>query len=280
MSDTDLQLRLIEAAKNEAGLRLAAVRADINSGVGEFNSKAHDATENLKGKSDSDTGITLFNVLLDVAVAAIPGAEHAAEAMKILEEVGKEAAKGFAEAFADGVHKAAAESAADRLADAKAELRRIATKLLVEADASARAAFNKAEDLLGHSASQALAHHPELGVLHEVTADAIDQAGKKIAVEMGLPAPGENRIADRITSGLMTEFESEYARVKKELDFQDLDSEDDQIDYLLNTVGRDNIDAFLTGLGESHDEIQAWKYRIAEREGTLGAGAGSESELE
>jgi hypothetical protein len=33
-------------------------------------SRAHDATEDLKGKSESDMGSALFKVLVDVAIAA------------------------------------------------------------------------------------------------------------------------------------------------------------------------------------------------------------------
>ena len=104
----DNRQALIDGAINEARGRLVMIRQDIDKSVNDFNSRAHDATEDLKGKSDSDMGSALFKVLVDVAIAAIPGAEEAAIAYKIAEEVGKEAFKGFVDTWVDGVDRVGA----------------------------------------------------------------------------------------------------------------------------------------------------------------------------
>src|SRR5580700_2970549 len=140
---------LIDGATNEARGRLVMVRQDIDKAVNDFNSRAHDATEDLKGKSDSDMGSALFKVLVDVAIAAIPGAEEAAIAYKIAEEVGKEAFKGFVDTWVEGVDRASAQSAQERTDNAKSELRRIATNLAYAAAESAQAAEEGAAPLLG-----------------------------------------------------------------------------------------------------------------------------------
>lgn len=227
----DNRQALIDGATNEARGRIVMIRQDIDKAVNDFNSRAHDATEDLKGKSESDMGSALFKVLIDVAIAAIPGAAEAEVAYKLAEEVGKEAFKGFVDTWRDGVDKASQQSAQGRLDDAKSELRRIATNLANAAADSAQAAEEGAAPLLGHSAAQILAVHPGWERV-----DATQDNYGLISDHMGFVDPRVSTIAFHITQKLDDQFQHEMTRVSADLYFHDMDSDTERLMHLLDKI--------------------------------------------
>jgi hypothetical protein len=247
---------LVDGATNEARGRLVMVRQDIDKAVNDFNSRAHDATEDLKGKSESDMGTALFTVLLDVAIAAIPGAAEAEVAYKLAEEVGKEAFKGFADKWAEGVSKASQESAQGRLDDAKSELRRIATNLANAASESAQAAEEGAAPLLGHSATQVLAAHPGWEYV-----DATQDNYGLISDHMGFVDPRVSGIALTIAQRLDNQFQHEMTRVSADLYFHDMDSDAERLMHLLDKIEpTTNVGDYLRVVNA---DVPWWERRVA-----------------
>ncbi len=223
----DHRQALIDGGVNEAGRRLLILRQDITDTVASFNSMAHDATEDLKGKSESDLGLSIFKTLVDVVIVAIPGAEEA----KIAIEVGKEALKGFIDTFSDGVHKAEADSAAGRLDDAKSELRRIASNLSDTARDSAKAAQEAAEPLLGQSVQGVLSLHPEW-----VHIEPTQENYGFIADQTGIADARAMDPSVHIMAGLMQQFQHEMNRVAADLYFHDMDNDTDRLMHLLEKI--------------------------------------------
>jgi hypothetical protein len=251
----DNRQALIDGATNEARGRLVMIRQDIDKSVNDFNSRAHDATEELKGKSESDMGSTLFKVLVDVAIAAIPGAEEAAIAYKIAEEVGKEAFKGFVDTWVEGVDRSSAQSAQERVDDAKKELRRIATNLVYAAAESAQAAEEGAEPLLGHSAAQVLAAHPEWERV-----DATQENYGLISDHMGFLDPRVTMIDYHITMKLDAQFQHELNRVSADLYFHDMDSDTERLLHLLDTIEpTTNVGDYLRAVNA---DVAWWERRV------------------
>jgi len=223
----DYRQALVDGAVNEAGRRLLILRQDITDTVASFNSMAHDATEDLKGKSESDLGLSIFKALVDVVIVAIPGAEEA----KLAVEVGKEALKGFIDVFSDGMHKAEADSAAGRLDEAKSELRRIASNLSDAARDSAKAAQESAEPLLGQSVQGILSLHPEW-----VHIEPTQENYGFIADQTGIVDARAMDPSVQIMAGLMQQFQHEMNRVAADLYFHDMDSDTDRLMHLLEKI--------------------------------------------
>jgi hypothetical protein len=253
----DHRQALIDGAIGEAGRRIGAIRQDIDQGVASFNSRAHDATEELKGKSESGMGLALFKVLAEVAVAAIPGAEAAVEAYKIAEEVGKEALKASMDVFAETVHKAGEEAAQQRLDEAKAELRRIASKISDAARESAQASQEAALEppLLGHSAENVLTAHPGWEHLEPTQ----DNYGL-IADHMGFVDPRVSLVAFKIEQGLDNQFQHEMTRVAADLYFHDMDNDTERLMHLLEKIEpTTDVGAYLKTVGA---DVPWWERRV------------------
>jgi hypothetical protein len=251
----DNRQALIDGATNEARGRLVMVRQDIDKAVNDFNSRAHDATEDLKGKSESDMGSALFKVLIDVAIAAVPGAAEAEVAYKLAEEVGKEAFKGFVDTWVDGVEKSSQQSAQGRLDDAKSELRRIATNLADAAAESAQAAEEAAAPLLGHSATQILAANP--GWEH---VDATQDNYGLISDHMGFVDPRASLIAFKISQHLDNQFEHEMTRVSADLYFHDMANDTERLMHLLDKIEpTTNVGDYLRAVSA---DVPWWERRV------------------
>jgi hypothetical protein len=247
----DNRQALIDGATNEARGRIVMIRQDIDKAVNDFNSRAHDATEDLKGTSESDMGSALFKVLVDVAVAAIPGAAE----VEVAVEIGKEALKGFVDTWVDGVDKASQQSAQGRLDDAKSELRRIATNLANAASDSAEAAEEAAAPLLGHSAAQILAAHPGWERV-----DASQDNYGLISDHMGFVDPRQSTIAFHITQNLDDQFHREMTRVSADLYFHDMDNDSERLVHLLDKVEpTTNIGDYLR---EVRGDVPWWERRV------------------
>lgn len=242
---------LIDGAVNEAGRRLLILRQDITDTVASFNSMAHDATEELKGTSHSDLGLSIFKALIDVVIVAIPGAKEAEMAI----EVGKEALKGFIDVFSEEVKQGREESAAGRLDEAKGELRRIASRLSDTARDSAKAAQEHAEPLLGHSAEGLLAANPDWVHL-EPTQDMYGFLSDHIGFQ-------DARVADpspTILAGLMDEFQHELNRVSADLYFHDMGSDTDRLMHLIEKIEPVNsVTEYLRVVGA---DVPYWERRV------------------
>jgi hypothetical protein len=242
---------LIDGATNEARGRLLILRQNITDTVTSFESMAHDATEELKGTSHSDLGLSIFKALIDVVIVAIPGAKEAEAAI----EVGKEALKGFIDVFSENVKHGREESAAGRLDEAKAELRRIARRLSDTARDSAKAAEGRAEPLLGTSATSLLAANPDWVHL-EPTQDMYGF----LADHIGFP---DSRVADpspTILAGLMDEFQHEMNRVSADLYFHDMSNDTDRLMHLLEKIEPvSSVPEYLRAVGA---DVPYWERRV------------------
>lgn len=266
----EIKERLVEGAVNEAGRRLQAVRSDLEEGVTIFIAQANAEIEKLRGKAEEDLGASLFKTLADLAIAAIPGAEEARVAEQILAEVGKEAAKALADTFADGVQKAADETLKERYDAAQDQLRHVVTELGKTALTQSKNAYDAAEPKLAASATAVLDAHPELAHT-EPGAEHFSQ----IADDMGFVEPGKSQVASRITEGLNREFQSEMAKVKAGLAFEDLDGQDAKAQYLVEEVDPADLESFLASVGE---KLEDWKGPMTAYKAQFGTGGGSESD--
>ncbi len=247
----DHRQALVDGAVNEAGRRLLILRQDITDTVASFNSMAHDATEELKGTSHSDLGLSIFKTLIDVVIVAIPGGKEAEAAV----EAGKEALKGFIDIFSDHVKHAREESAAGRLDEAKAELRRIASKLSDTARDAAKAAQEHAEPLLGQSATALLAANPDW-VHVEPTQEMYGFLSDHIGFQ-------DARVADpspTILAGLMDQFQHEMNRVSADLYFHDMSNDTDRLMHLLEKIEPvSSVPAYLAAVGA---DAPYWERRV------------------
>jgi hypothetical protein len=223
----DHRQALIDGAVNEARGRIIMVRQDIDKTVQDFNSRAHDATEELKGKSEDGMGLALFKVLIAVAIAAIPGGAEVELAM----EAGKEALKGFVDTFTEGVKKGEEQSAQGRLDDAKGELRRISTNLAWSASEGAQAGEQSAIGLLGHAAESFFAAHSDWAHIEPTQ----DNYGL-IADHMGFVDPRQSMLELKIMKGLDDEFHHEMTRVQADLYFHDMGSDQERLMHLLEKI--------------------------------------------
>jgi hypothetical protein len=247
----DHRQALIDGAVNEARGRIIMVRQDIDKTVNDFNSRAHDATEDLKGKSEDGMGLELFKVLVAVAIAAIPGGAEVEIAM----EVGKEALKGFVETFADEVKKGEAQSAQGRLDDAKSELRRIATNLAYTASEAAQAGEQTAIGLLGHAAESFLAAHADWAVL-----DPTQDNYGLIADHMGFVDPRVSMLELKIMTGLDDQFRHEMTRVQADLYFHDMGSDQERLMHLLEKIEpTTNVGEYLRTVNA---DVPYWEKRV------------------
>lgn len=223
----DHRQALIDGAVNVATSRLIMIRQDLDKVVADFNSRAHDATADLKGKSESGMGMALFKVLVDVAIAAIPGGAEVEIAM----EAGKEALKGFIDTFAEQVKQGEERSAQGRLDDAKSELRRIATDLADTAAAASQNAEESAVPKLGDAAGSFLSANPEWARL-----EPTQENFGAISDHMGFVDPRVSMLDFKVMEGLDHQFTVEMTRVEADLQFHDMDDDTDRLMHLLEKV--------------------------------------------
>jgi hypothetical protein len=223
----DHRQALIDGAVSTATGRLIMIRQDLDKVVADFNSRAHDATADLKGKSEAGMGMALFKVLVDVAIAAIPGGAEAEAAM----EAGKEALKGFIDTFAEQVKQGEERSAQGRLDDAKSELRRIASDLADTAAAAAQSAEESAVPKLGQAAGSLLDANPDWAHL-----DPTQDMYGFLADRMGFVDPRVSMLDFKVMQGLDHQFTVEMTRVEADLQFHDMDSDTDRLMHLLEKV--------------------------------------------
>jgi hypothetical protein len=242
---------LYDGAVNEARGRLIILRDNITGSVASFQGIAYTATEELKGTSHSDLGLSIFKALIDVVIVAIPGGKEAETAV----EVGKEALKGFIDVFSENVKQGREESAAGRVDEAKAELRRIAGKLSDTARDAAKAAQGRAEPLLGQSVAGLLAANPEwvhLEPTQEMYGFLSDHIGFQ-DTRVDDPSP-------TILAGLMDEFQHEFNRVSADLYFHDMSNDTDRLMHLLEKVEPvSSVPQYLAAVGA---DVPYWERRV------------------
>ena len=254
----DHRQALIDGAMNEAGRRITMIRQDLDKAVADFNSRAHDATEDLKGKSEDGWGLALFKILLDVAIAVIPGGAELEAAEQVVaaaaREAGKEALKGFGDAFTEGVKRGEERSAQGRLDDAKSELRRIATDVATTAANSAQAGEEAAAPLLGHAAESFLTAHPDWARLEPNQ----DNYGL-IADHMGFVDPRVSMLDFKLVQSLDDQFRHEMTRVQASLYFDDMNHTEALMHLLEKIEPTTNIGDYLRAVNA---DVAFWERRV------------------
>ncbi len=223
----DHRQALVDGAVSVATTRLIMIRQDLDKVVVDFHGRAENAVADLKGKSEPGMGMALFKILVDVAIAAIPGGAEVEIAM----EAGKEALKGFIDTFAEGVKQGEEGSAHGRLDDAKSELGRIATNLADSAAAAAQRAEESTVPKLSQAAGSFLDSNPEWARLEPTQ----DNYGL-ISDHMGFVDPRESMLDFKVMEALDHQFTVEMTRVEADLQFHDMDSDTDRLMHLLEKV--------------------------------------------
>jgi hypothetical protein len=225
-ADPGYRHTLQNGALGEAGRRLQMIRDDVVGAVSSFNTFAHDDVEDLHGKPESDIGLGLFNVLIDVVCVA-SGIEEAVVTYK----VAATAMKGFIDKFSEQITKLSAESATDRSNEAKSELRRIIRKLSDDAALAADAAHQNAEPLLWESAGHALDANPAYLHLEES-----QETYGAIADAMAVPDPRVSKLSDSIYNHLFHQYAHEKTRVQGRETFFDMDNDVERLVHLLEVI--------------------------------------------